>query len=103
MLVPSLLITKNAVEFAFQAARCALDGTRYERFTKPGLVDPSVMRTMREPKVGSLNEKPALPICGSAGLVRTRRSVMAEYCEGTPDVCACAVVNDQTGPAVVPV
>src|ERR1051325_732919 len=77
--VPSLLTTKNFVEVVFQPLRCAFDGTRYDRFTRPGLVAPSVTRIMREPNVGSSTWQPAGPSCGSAGLVRVSRSVIAEY------------------------
>src|SRR5882757_398808 len=98
-------MTKNFVDVAFHAARCALDGMRYDLFTMPGRVDPSVTRSIGEPNVGSANWNPAAPSCGSAGLVRASRSVIAEYWLGG----ACAtdgggawVVNDHTGPAVVP-
>src|SRR5437868_6213951 len=101
MIVPSLLMTMNLSEVEFHAARCEFDGTRYERFVMPGRVWPSVIRTMGEPNVGSLNWKPAPPSDGSAGFVRVMRSVIAEYCDGTPVTGGGGglfVVNDHTGP-----
>src|SRR5216684_1912168 len=98
--VPSLLTTKNAVDVAFHAARCAFDGTRYERLTRPGLVLPSVTRTIVEPNVGSLNVNPAAPSCGTAGFGYVVRFVIALYAVGAPLV---VVVKDQIGPAVAPV